>query len=165
MISTDADHVMPPASTGKKLTEKQVQVLRDWIQQGAEWEGHWSFIRPELPEVPEVSDPAWKSNPIDAFVLKRLDTAGLPHSPPADKVTLIRRATLDLTGLPPTPAEIDAFQADESPRHLKRCLIDCCRRIAMANTWQGIGWTLSVTGILMACIWITSEHSGSIATG
>ncbi|MBL8818913.1 MAG: PSD1 domain-containing protein [Planctomyces sp.] len=115
IVSADPDHVMPPPSTGKKLTDQQVATLKTWIEQGAEWKGHWSFLKPEHTSLPEVSDPQWVVNPIDAYVLKRLELSGLQHSERADKVTLIRRVTLDLTGLPPTPAEVDAFLADDRP--------------------------------------------------
>jgi hypothetical protein len=110
--STDPDHVMPPPETGHKLTPQQIDTLTRWIQQGAEYKGHWSFIRPERSPIPTVSTDTWGANPIDRFILERLDKAGLKPSPEADRVTLIRRVTLDLTGLPPTPQEVDAFLSD-----------------------------------------------------
>ncbi len=110
--STDPDVVMPPASSGKKLTPQQIDTLSKWIEQGAEFKGHWSFIRPERPAMPVVNDEAWSRNSIDRFVMEQLDASGLKPSPEADRVTLIRRVTLDLTGLPPTPAEVQAFLAD-----------------------------------------------------
>ncbi len=106
---------MPPAESGKSLTPEQVAVLRRWVEEGAEYEQHWAFVPPTRPDLPTVSDPSWARNEIDDFVLARLDKAGLRPNPEADKPTLIRRATLDLTGLPPTPAEVDAFLADDSP--------------------------------------------------
>ncbi len=115
ITSTDEFERMPPVDSGKKLTPVQIDTLKRWVEQGAQWQGHWSFIPPERPEVPEVSDAAWARNPIDNFVLKRMQKVGLTPSPEADKVTLIRRVTFDLTGMPPTPAEIDAFLADDSP--------------------------------------------------
>ncbi len=123
VTSTDGDHQMPPASTGKTLTSAQVDVLKRWIEQGAEYQGHWAFIRPGKHEQPQVSNPDWCRNAIDHFVMGKLDKAGLKASPEADRVTLIRRATLDLTGLPPTPAEIDAFVNDSEPQAYER-LID-----------------------------------------
>ena len=111
----DADDVMPPAASGKTLTSRQKALVKRWIEQGAEYEPHWSFTPVARPGVPKVADAAWVRNPVDAFVLARLEAAGLKPMPPADQVTLIRRATLDLTGLPPTPAEVDAFVADAAP--------------------------------------------------
>jgi hypothetical protein len=92
-----------------------VGLLTRWIERGAVWEKHWSFIPPVRRNVPSVSDPAWPRNPIDYFVLAKLDREGLKPSPEADRSTLIRRITLDLTGLPPTPAEVEAFVGDASP--------------------------------------------------
>ena len=97
------------------LTGEQIETLRLWIDQGAEWETHWAFIPPERPALPPVSDPEWVRNPIDAFILSRLDAEGLGPSAEADRATLLRRVTLDLTGLPPTPAELAAFLGDDSP--------------------------------------------------
>jgi hypothetical protein len=135
---------MPPPATGKKLTPRQIELLRRWIDQGAPYERHWAFTPPRRPAVPVVNlspqppprsgegEPKARAtsplpasgrgargerlpNPIDAFVLARLRREGLRPSPEADRATLIRRVTLDLTGLPPTPAEVDAFLADRSP--------------------------------------------------
>src|SRR5208337_773798 len=97
------------------LTAKQIELIKAWIDQGARWEMLWSFVPPKSPPVPEVKDQAWPRNPIDNFVLARLEAEGLKPSPQADKATLLRRVYFDLTGLPPTPAEIDAFLADTSP--------------------------------------------------
>lgn len=115
LTTTDATERMPPAKTGKKLTDAQVQLIRRWIEQGAEFKGHWSFIPPTRPALPAVKDAGWVRTPIDRFILARLEREGLRPSAVADRVTLIRRLTLDLTGLPPTPAEVDAFLADTRP--------------------------------------------------
>ncbi len=116
-ISSDDKAVrMPPAYAGKdKLTAREISLVRDWIAQGAKWEAFWSFIPPTRPALPEVTDRNWPRNPIDYFVLSRLEREGLHPSPEAGRRTLIRRVSLDLTGLPPTPAEVDAFVADASP--------------------------------------------------
>jgi hypothetical protein len=106
---------MPPVSSGLSLTPEQIGSIQKWIDQGAKWEIHWSYTAPKRPDPPTVSNPGWVRNPIDAFVLARLDKEGLKPSREADKLTLIRRVTFDLTGLPPTPSEVDAFLADESP--------------------------------------------------
>ena len=112
--STDPDEHMPPASTGKQLSPSQTESLRRWIQEGAEWKGHWSHQTPENPELPAVQTQGWVRNGIDAFILARLEKEGLKPSPEADRRTLLRRVSLDLTGLPPTVDEVDAFLADNS---------------------------------------------------
>jgi hypothetical protein len=114
ITSEDDLDKMPPPGSGEELTEEQVATLTTWIEQGAPFEGHWGFLPPTRPELPEVSDPQWCRNPIDFFVRARLDVEGIEPSPEADRSTLIRRLSLDLTGLPPTPEEVDAFLADES---------------------------------------------------
>jgi len=111
---TDGDMRMPPASTGKTLTPREIETLRKWIDEGAEVKGHWAFQAPVRPTPPAISNEAWAIIPIDRFIHSRLDQEGLKPSVSADRVTLIRRVTLDLTGLPPTPAEVDAFVADHS---------------------------------------------------
>ena len=106
---------MPPAFTGHTVSPKDVETLRAWIAAGAKWEKHWAFLAPKRPPLPQVSDASWVRNPIDAFVLERLDREALKPSPEASKTTLLRRVSLDLTGLPPTLAELDAFLSDPSP--------------------------------------------------
>ena len=113
--ATDDAVKMPPTYSGRSLTAKQIELFKEWIDQGAKWEMLWSFSPPKRPPVPEVKDKAWPRNSIDNFVLARLESEGLKPSPEADKATLLRRVYFDLTGLPPTPAEIDAFVADRSP--------------------------------------------------
>jgi len=105
---------MPPVWSGRSLTPKQIDLVRQWIDQGAKWQSHWAFDPPKRPELPKVHDQTWPKNPIDNFTLARLESLGLKPSPEADKATLLRRASLDLTGLPPAPAEVDAFVADSS---------------------------------------------------
>lgn len=123
-ITTDDESLrMPPPDTGKQLTPAQQDLIKRWIEQGASWGGHWAFEPIRRPAVPEVSGKHPVHNPIDAFVQWRMASAGLEPSPEADKETLIRRVTFDLTGLPPTLAEIDAFMADKSPDAYER-LVD-----------------------------------------
>jgi hypothetical protein len=139
-ITTDDESLrMPPPDSGKTLTADQIELFKRWIDEGAKYEGHWAFSAPRRPDVPKferlveqaaasgIRDRAllenWQSNPIDRFVLRRMLDAGLTPSPEADRETLIRRVTLDLTGLPPTIAEIDAFLADRSSGAWER-LID-----------------------------------------
>ena len=114
---TDVDPAvrMPPAKINKHLTAEQIELLRQWIDQGAEWHEHWAFVPPVRPGLPRVKKKDWPRNGIDHFILSRLEKEGLQPSPEADRTTLIRRLTLDLTGLPPTPAEVNAFLADKSP--------------------------------------------------
>jgi hypothetical protein len=119
----DEDMRMPPVDSGKRLTKKQIELVRRWIEQGAEWEEHWSFIPPERPPLPKVKNEAWPKNPNDHFVLARLEKEGINPSAEADRTTLIRRATIDLTGLPPTIEEVDTFLADDGPGAYER-LID-----------------------------------------
>lgn len=112
ILATDPDDVMPPPSSGKQLNPEQIETLRAWIAQGAEWPEHWAFTGPVRPSVPEASQPEWTRNAIDHFVLDRLRREGLDPSPEADPLSLLRRLSLDLTGLPPTDAEIAAYLAE-----------------------------------------------------
>jgi Protein of unknown function (DUF1553)/Protein of unknown function (DUF1549)/Concanavalin A-like lectin/glucanases superfamily/Planctomycete cytochrome C len=113
--STDPAFRMPPTFANRTLTAQQIETIKEWIDQGAKWERHWAWIAPQRPAVPDVQDKAWVRNPIDSFVLARLEREGLKPSPEADRATLLRRLSFDLTGLPPTPAELDSFLADKSP--------------------------------------------------
>ena len=114
--STDEDVVMPPPKSHKTVTPEQKEKLRQWIEQGANYERHWSFLPLAPVKLPVVSRPDWPRNGIDRFILARLDNEGLAPAPEAAKETLIRRVSLDLTGLPPTPAEVEAFLADSSEK-------------------------------------------------
>ncbi len=104
-----------PGLEDDRLTDAEIETLRLWINQGAEWQAHWAFIPPERPLLPPVADGDWVRNPIDRFVLARLEADGVPPAEEADRTTLLRRVTLDLTGLPPSPGEIAAFLNDDSP--------------------------------------------------
>ena len=121
--SDDPAAVMPPPEAKLELTGREIEILRDWIAQGARYEGHWSFIKPATPAIPCPPRGGVVRNPIDAFVQRQLLAKGLRPSPEADRRTLIRRATLDLWGLPPTPGEIEAFLGDKRPDAYER-LID-----------------------------------------
>lgn len=109
IFSDNADLAMPPRKANKPLTAPQKALLRRWIEQGAEYEPHWSFIAPQRPQIPVVKRMDWPKNEIDALVLSRLESAGLSPSPSAELPILIRRLSLDLTGLPPTLVDVDAF--------------------------------------------------------
>lgn len=113
VTSTDPDLVMPPRSTGKRLTRQEIELVRRWIEEGAPYEGHWSYSKPQRPELPAVQNGSWCRNAIDRFILARLEREGLSPQDEADRYALIRRVCLDLTGLPPTIAEVDAFVADQ----------------------------------------------------
>jgi hypothetical protein len=108
------DQRMPPRRATRKLSQAQIDLVQRWIEQGADWQEHWAFVPPERPPVPGVRQSGWPDNPIDNFVLARLEREGLSPSPEVDRARLLRRVTLDLTGIPPTLAEIDAFVADTS---------------------------------------------------
>ncbi|MGH9838903.1 MAG: DUF1553 domain-containing protein [Blastocatellia bacterium] len=107
---------MPPSYATHKLSEVERDLLVEWIRQGAKWQTHWAFIPPIRPAAPRIKNSAWPKNAIDEFVLERLEREALTPSPEADRATLIRRVSLDLTGLPPTPAEVNAFLDDPSPK-------------------------------------------------
>ena len=116
-ISSGSDVLrMPPAFTGKTLSQEQVDLISQWISEGANWQTHWSYIPPRRPDPPGVDESDWVRNEIDHFILARLEREGLRPSPRADRNTLIRRLSLDLVGLPPTPADVDAFLAEDSPQ-------------------------------------------------
>ena len=141
LMSDDHDLLMPPPETKKKLTAVEIETLRRWIAEGAEYEPHWSFIRPTRPNLPSESKPDflvqagnWVKNPIDQFVLEKLKANGLQPAPPADPRTLFRRLCFDITGLPPKPEQVDAFVDD----YLKRgdvALHDWIDRLMSTPAW------------------------------
>ncbi len=120
IASDDPDMVMPPPASHKTLTPAQKDLLKRWIAAGAEYQPHWSFIAPVRPPLPEVKDKAWPRSPIDQFVLAKLEAAGLHPAPEADRRVLARRASLDITGLPPDPADVEAFVNDSAPEAYER---------------------------------------------
>ncbi|CCH56762.1 protein of unknown function DUF1549 [Fibrisoma limi BUZ 3] len=115
ITSTDPDYVMPTPESNLSLNAEEKALILRWIEQGAEYKEHWSLIAPTRPNPPKVNDEKWVKNDIDRFVLAKQEAKKLSHAPEADKATLLRRVSLDLTGLPPTSAEVDAFMADKSP--------------------------------------------------
>ncbi len=121
LITTDENLRMPPKGSGKTISPQQIETLKRWITEGAEYQGHWAFIPPAKPSLPGIQNPKPETrNPIDAFIRARLEREGLTPAPEADKRTLIRRVSLDLTGLPPTPAEVDEFLKDTSAEAYER---------------------------------------------
>jgi hypothetical protein len=127
--------VMPPPRTKKTLTDRQKDLLKRWVAAGAEYQIHWAYIPPARPDPPAVKDEKWVRNPIDRFILARLEGEGLAPSPEADRETLIRRVSLDLTGLPPTPAEVDAFTADKSPDAYEKLVDRLLAEDAFGEHW------------------------------
>lgn len=123
ILSDDPDLVMPPPTTGRALTDEQRQLLRRWVDSGAEYQSHWSLVPPMRSQPPAVDEPGWQPHPVDRFLLAAMQARGLTPQPEADRETLIRRLAFDLTGLPPTLEQIDAFLRDEQPLAYER-LVD-----------------------------------------
>src|SRR3954453_4954220 len=109
ITTDDESEMMPPPDSHRVLKPEQKDSLKRWIEQGAPYAKHWSFIPPVKADVPEVSEKNWPRNEIDNFILARLDAEKILHAPEADRRTLIRRLSLDLTGLPPSAADVEAF--------------------------------------------------------
>ena len=120
VLSEDEDEVMPPPEFKKPLTPDQIEVLKRWVSDGAKWDNHWSFEPIVRPVPPTIEDDRWTRNAVDRFVLARLTEEELDPQPEASRDVLIRRVTFDLTGLPPTPDEVDQFLIDESPDAYER---------------------------------------------
>lgn len=116
ILSHDPDEQMPPKKSNRHLTPEQIETLKQWIAEGAHYERHWAFLPPRRPALPSTQDSTWARSGVDRFILARLEREGLKPAPSAAPETWLRRATLDLTGLPPTPAEVDAFLSDVATR-------------------------------------------------
>ena len=114
-IGTEKKGLRMPPGSATPLTTRQIALFKEWIDSGAKWDAHWAYIPPQRPEFPAVTQKSWPITGIDRFLLARLEKENLKPSPEADRATLLRRVSLDLTGLPPTIAELDAFRADKSP--------------------------------------------------
>ncbi len=115
IFTTKSNELMPPPKFERPLSAQEKELFRRWVAEGAEYRDHWAFIPPVKSELPKVKNAAWPRNSIDRFILAQLEQKGLKPAAEADKRTLIRRVSLDLTGLPTTPAEVDMFVADASP--------------------------------------------------
>jgi hypothetical protein len=120
IFADDPDEQMPPPKSNRRLSEEQKRLLKRWIEEGAVYQTHWAFVAPQRPAEPAVRMTNWPRNGIDRFVLAKLEEVGLEPSPEADRATLIRRLSIDLTGLPPTPEEVDAFVAENDPEAYER---------------------------------------------
>jgi hypothetical protein len=131
----DPEKRMPPVSTGKRLTAAQIAELRLWIKQGAAYAPHWAYVKPVPPVLPDVQNRTWPQNSIDRFILARLEHEGLAPSPAADRFTLIRRVSLDLTGLPPTPEEADAFAKDTDPKAYEKLVDRLLHKESFGEHW------------------------------
>ncbi len=135
ITTDDGAERMPPMETGKPLSADEVATLTQWIREGAGYARHWSYIRPERPAVPQVADPRGAKHPIDAFILERLERDGLTMLPPADRFALVRRLSLDLTGLPPTIQEVDQFVADTDPRAYENLVDRLLEKQSFGEHW------------------------------
>ncbi len=142
MVSTDPERVMPPPESHLSLSAKEIAIISKWIEQGAEYKPHWAFVPPEKENLPQVEQESWTKQPIDYFVLDKLQQAGLAPSETATKETLIRRVTFDLTGLPPTLEEIDEFVNDKSEeayeKLVDRLLTSTAYGERMAADWMDV---------------------------
>ena len=115
IATADTSEIMPPVKSNLKLNPEEIAYIKKWIEQGAVYKRHWAFIPPKAHPIPTVGDERWPINPIDNFVLARMEEADLSPNDPADRERLLKRASLDLTGLPPSLAMQDKFLSDESP--------------------------------------------------
>src|SRR5262245_36254936 len=142
LLGTGGDPRMP--MTGAPLTPRQINLIRKWIDNGAIWPGdeselgvqkHWAYIKPVRPKLPSVKNKSWVRNPIDSFILARLEKENLQPSAEADRTTLLRRVYLDLTGLPPSPQEVDDFLADRSPDAYEKVVDSLLRSSHFGERW------------------------------
>ena len=138
-ITTDDPEIrMPPPDSGSNLSKAEVELLRRWIEQGADYQTHWAFVAPIRPPIPQVSNQSWVRNGIDAFVMRRLEREKLVPSPETDRITWLRRLSFDLIGLPPTIAEVDAFTEDRSPQAFNRQIDRLLNSPHLGERWARI---------------------------
>jgi hypothetical protein len=138
VTATAADKRMPPPASGKRVSPAQLERLRQWIREGAPYAIHWAYVKPVRPPLPAVGNPAWPRNPIDNFVLARLEREKLHPSEPADRTVILRRVSLDLTGLPPTIEEVAAFVRDSSPLAYDNLVDRLLAKPAFGEHWARI---------------------------
>lgn len=133
---------MPPPHIGKPVTPREAAMISQWIKEGAQYRGHWAFEAVRRPAIPDVQNKAWPKNPVDSFVLARLEEEGILPSSQAQQETLARRVSLDLIGLPPTLADVDAFVNDRQEGATNGMSIDCWQANILVNAWRSNGSTL-----------------------
>ena len=138
---------MPPATFGKPLSPQDMALLTEWVKQGAPYAKHWAYAKPVRPPLPDVRDRSWPRNPIDDFILARLEREGLKPSPEADRYALIRRVSLDLTGLPPTADEVDGSSTTPLPTPTRSWSTGSSTSPRTASTGRGSGSTWPATPI------------------
>lgn len=143
LVSADDDERMPPPKHGPPLPEREVALLRDWVRQGARWDGHWAYSAPRSEPMPAVANTAWCRQSIDRYILGRLEAEKLEPSPEADRVEWLRRVTFDLTGLPPTAAEIVAFLADREPGSYERVVDGLLGSPHFGERWAAVWMDLA----------------------
>jgi len=143
VLSSDPDEVMPKPEHGPRLADKEIDTLRQWIKEGAKWGEHWSFVAPEKHQAPAVKDTAWPRNDIDRFLLARMESEGLKPSKEADKAALLRRLSLDLTGMPPSIDELDAFLADVSPDAYDKQVVRLLDSPRFGERWASVWMDLA----------------------
>ncbi|MCC7085922.1 MAG: PSD1 domain-containing protein [Pirellulales bacterium] len=137
-VTADEDERMPPSDHGKPLTAAEIDILRRWIDQGAQWDEHWAYVAPVKQDPPAVKRDDWCIKPLDHFILSRLEQEGLQPSPPADRRALLRRVTFDLIGLPPTPQELNDFLHDESPQAYEKVVDRLLSSPAYGERWTSM---------------------------
>ncbi len=143
VLTDDPRDLMPKPEHGPRLADHEVDILRRWIEEGAEWGEHWSFVAPEESPPPAVEDDAWPRNDVDRFLLARLEREGLKPAQEADKAALLRRVSLDLIGLPPTVEELDAFLADDSPDAYERVVDRLLASPRFGERWASVWMDLA----------------------
>jgi len=156
---------MPPRDAGQQLQPEQIALLGRWIEQGAVYQKHWAFEPPARPDPPAVHATAWPRNELDRFILATLESRQLQPSPEAPRETLIRRVTLDLTGLPPTLERWTPSWRTPGPTPTSGSWTGCWPRRATANRWRATGWTWPVTATRMGCTSTTNVPCGPTAIG
>ncbi|MDB5337993.1 MAG: Planctomycete cytochrome [Planctomycetaceae bacterium] len=138
ILSQDPEEVMPPKTSGKTLSPHEMELLKEWVRQGAHYSLHWSYIKPVRPTPPAVQDAAWPKNDIDRFLLARLESEKLKPAPEADRYALIRRVSLDLIGLPPTLEEVEAFVKDADPQAYEKLVDRLLQKSAYGEHWANL---------------------------
>jgi len=138
ITAKEENEVMPPVKFNKKLEPREVDILQRWVKEGGKYAAHWSLVKATAPKLPEVKDKTWAKNPIDVFILARLESEGLKPTAAADRYTLARRLALDLTGLPPTPEMVDAFVSDKAPNAYEKYVDRLLAMPAYGERWASM---------------------------